>query len=149
MGLVDSLRKTLHNARSVAFGLDREFRAFTVAVCREYIEGSSSSGPVLDFFSEANGAPPRVTWTKDEDVAFGNAPADLIEIGPITPIGRNAELLDELDECVSNGETRHVLITGPGMTEGRKYRILSIDKSRPLRRMIRAQSEGQGLQGFG
>jgi hypothetical protein len=149
MGLVDSLRKTLYNARSVAFGLDREFRSFTVALCREYVDGPSTSGAVLVYFTEANGSPPRCAWTKDEDVAFGNAPADIVEVGPITPFGTNATLLDELDECVSNGEARHLLITGPGMTEGRKYRILSIDKSRPLRRMIRAQSEGQALQGYG
>lgn len=122
---------------------------FTVAVCREYIEGASSSGPIEDLFLEGDEQNPHVTWPKDEDVPFGNAPADLVEVGPITPIGTNLALLDELDDCVSNGEARHILITGPGMTDGRKYRILAIDRSRPLRAMIRAQSEGQGLQGFG
>lgn len=126
------------------------FRPYSVALCNDYHHPAGGwSGPVTTPITEADNQPPKVVWDKQEDVAFGNAPADIITVGPITPIGTNLTILDELAEAVEADATRHILITGPGMLDGRRYRVLAIDRSRALRVMIRAQAESQALQGFG
>lgn len=147
MTLADDLLPTAYDARGIAGSLG--FRPHTVTIVTEAHDLANSTGPLLTPLTEANGQPPRVKWLKDEAVPIGMQQPDVIQIGPVTPVAANLTVLEPLRSDVDEGTTRHVMITGPHAPDGKKYRVLNIDVSRPLGWKIKAMSETHALQGLG
>jgi hypothetical protein len=90
-----------------------------------------------------------VRWLRDQDLPVGTRSPDVIQIGPITPIEPTLSLVSAWFEAVQAGETRHLIVTGPALADGVKYRAVNVDTQKALRWMIRAQSEAEALQGYG
>jgi hypothetical protein len=144
--LADDLLPVVFDARSIAGDLG--FRPHSVAVVIEYANETTGQGGITSERTpivEAQSQNPRIVWEKSDDVPFGNAPSNIIMVGPVTPS-------DSLDEIFTRelgaGESRLLIVTGPNNPDGERFAIVDYDASRPLRRMIRAQGMEQALQGF-
>lgn len=144
--LAERLMGVVYRGRSIAGSLG--FRPHSAAVVIEYADPTTGQGGIVRQhvpIVEAQSQNPRIVWEKSDDVAFGNAPANIIMIGPVTPSAELDEIFArELDE----GESRSLVITGPNNPDGERFAILDYDADRPLRRMIRAQGMEQALQGY-
>ncbi len=144
--LAESLLATVHRGRGIAG--EKGFRPYTATVVRTFSNDATGEGDLVrnDFpLLEGGGQNPKVVVEKGENVPFGNAPATLLRIGPLTP---SAELDDWLMGTLSDQESRFVVITGPMFPDGEHCRILHVDATRPLRRMVYVQAESEALQGF-
>jgi hypothetical protein len=136
----------LHKFRGIAG--QKGFRTHSATIVRTFSNDTTGAGdivrntfPVL----EGAGQNPKVVVTKGENVPFGNAPATLLTIGPVTP---SAELDDFLMGGLGEQESRFVVITGPMFPDGEHCRIVHVDATKPLRRMVYVQAESEALQGF-
>lgn len=129
------------------------FRVHTVELLNEYFDvdetDSDFAGSTRTPIVEASGQPPKVVWKKADDVGFGNAMENIVEIGPITPAfpGGGTGLTTLMGE-LARGETRNLWIVGPKVPNGARYRILDVKADKALRYMITAQGEERALQGL-
>jgi hypothetical protein len=125
------------------------FRPYTVALIVDWYDAGEWAGPDKLAITEADGQSPKVRRVKDQAVPVGSQQPDVWDIGPVTPYGSNLDVLEILLSAAEEGETRTLLLTGPECPEGKRYRVLSITTDKPLRRMIRVQSEAEAMQGLG
>jgi hypothetical protein len=124
------------------------FRTHSATGIIEYADPTTGQGGIVREslpFLEGNGQNPRIEWEKSDDVAFGNAPSNIVKVGPMTP---SAALDDFFTRALDEGESRFVVIAGPNCPDSEKFAILDYDAGRPLRRMVRVQGLEQALQGF-
>lgn len=150
MGLVSSLRKTLYNARSVAYGLDREFRPHSVEVVQILNggahPGAGSDATVITTIREARNSPPRVRTMSDEERAVGALADGTLEIGPITPAfpggGTDLSILDGRD--LETNDQLYIRITGPMNPDGALYKIKNRVTDRALRYMLQVTPVSEG-----
>lgn len=100
-------------------------------------EGDQTQNAVALTVSGGHAA--RVRWLNDEETALANLGRGACEIGPFTPPYPGGGVdVEGLLASVETGATVHVIVTGPKHPDGAKYRILDVDNSRALRRVIRA-----------
>ncbi len=151
MTLADDLKPVVYAGRALAG--EYGFRVHTVAILNEHFDAlhdnSEFAGANLQPLVEANGQPPKVVWKKNDAVGFGNAMEDIVEVGPITPAfaGGGTDLTD-LMGTLASGQVRHLVITGPKVPDGARYRIIDVRAERALRYMITAQAESEALKGL-
>jgi hypothetical protein len=129
------------------------FRVHAVELVTELFDsgadGSAFAGSSRLPIVEDSGQPPKVVWKKADDVAFGNAMENIVEIGPITPaFAGGGTDLTSLMGSLARGEVRYLFITGPKVPDGVRYRILDVKADKALRYMITAQGEGEALKGL-
>ena len=151
MTLLDDMLPVAFEARAIAGELG--FRQHTVEIIEEYFDvdsddsafAGSSRTPIV----EDAGQSPKVSWKKADDVGFGNAMENIVEVGPITPafVGGGTDLTTLMGD-LARGQVRNLWITGPKVPDGARYRILDVKADRALRYMITAQSEGEALKGL-
>jgi hypothetical protein len=125
------------------------FRPYRVYFSTEFYTTGAFAGTETVEMTEGGGQPPRVKSKRDQDIPIGAQAPDMFEVGPVTPIGTTLEILTDWFQPVTDGETRHLILVGPGMAEGKRYRVTNIDADRALGWKIRIQSEAELLQGFG
>jgi hypothetical protein len=147
--LAEKLRSTVHRGRGIAGTLG--FRPHRVYILDE--QGDPETGAAQGFaerleITEGSGQPPRITMKKGEDIAFGNSPQNIVEIGPITPRdGRLKEILFP-ETAPLEGQFITLLIVGPNWPTGERFRVLNVDGDKALRWVITAQLEDEALKGF-
>lgn len=141
--LAESLKPTLHSARSVAGSLG--FRPFRVYLVKDVWSGSEAGfGTRTETLTEIkhdNGQPVKVHFMKGQEVLLNECAQGAVRIGPITPgLGLT------YDTAISrgDGETAHIKITGPGMgTNGTYFSIKEVDQEKALRLLIVAEPTTQ------
>ncbi len=145
--LADRLKRTVFKGRGIAGTLG--FRPYRVYFSTEFYTSGAFAGTDTVELTEGNGQPPRVKSKRGQDIPIGAQAPDMLEVGPVTPIGTTLEILTDWFQPVVDGETRHLVLVGPGMADGKRYRVTNIDTDRALGWKIRIQSEAELLQGFG
>lgn len=147
MTLADDLMPVVLAGRGIAGELG--FRPYRVYFSTEFYTTGAYAGTDTVELTEGGGNPPRVKSERGQDIPIGAQAPDTMKIGPVTPMGTTLAILTEWFEDVSDGEVRHLILVGPGMADGKRYRVVDIDTDRALGWKIRVQSEAEMLQGFG
>jgi hypothetical protein len=145
--LAERLKRTVLRGRGIAGTLG--FRPYRVYFSTEFYTTGSFAGISTVELTEGNGQPPRVKTRRDQDIPIGAQAPDVLTVGPVTPVGATLEILTDWFQPVTDGETRHLILIGPGMANGKRYRVVKIDTDRALGWKIDIQSDAELLQGFG
>ena len=150
MTLADDLKPVAYSARGIAGTLG--FRPHSATLVFSYQNPSDGSGGVAlteHPIVEANNQPPRIKREKGENVPFGNAPGDLLKMGPITPAFSGGGFdISLFTRPLEDGESRHVVMRGPEFGDGEKYDILHVDQMRALAAFVFLQGKGEALDGY-
>jgi hypothetical protein len=124
MAFVDSVRKSLHNARAVAGRLG--LHPYSVKVLRREYEGNSWDGQEAALeqafeLTAADGQKPKVRWVSTKDYLMGYPQDAELEV-VITP-----ELAAQYEDVDPVSGEVIFLVTGPGMTEGVKFQKVQLN----------------------
>ena len=144
--LAERLRGVVYKGRSIAGAKGFHLYAFYFLV-DSYEDGAFVTTTKV-LLAEARSQAPRMKQVRYQDLAIGATPPDIIDIGPVTPIGTNKSIIESWLQPVLDGDVRHILRVDAGNPDGKRYRVLSISTEKALRYMIRAQSEAEALQGY-
>jgi hypothetical protein len=142
MGFRDDLRALAYSVRSIPGQL--EMRPYSVAIRTGTWSGTYTgrgTGVSVDNpITEANGQNPKVRFLNGEEIALGQLDSGAVEIGPVTPSfpGGGTDL-SELLPALADGQTLHVVLTGPKFPDGALFRITDIRTDRAFHYMITAQ----------
>lgn len=133
--LADAWRAIAYNFRSIPaqFGL----RPYSVSVVigswsRDHVGDGDRNERLINIYENGN-TNPKVEFTNEEQRALSGMEVGSVTIGPITPyFGSGGTPLSDLQPALANGETIHVVITGPQFPNGAKFSIKKIETSKAL-----------------
>ncbi len=142
MGFRDDLRALCYSVRSIPGQL--EMRPYSVAIRTGSWSGAYTGRGVATntdvLITESGGHNPKVRFLSGEELALGQLDSGAVEIGPITPDfpGGGTDLGDLLP-AVADGQTVHVLLTGPKYPDGAQFRITDVKTDRAFHYKLTAQ----------
>jgi hypothetical protein len=143
MPFATSILSTLHTIRAIPgqMGL-RPHRVELIAGewSGEYVGRGERYESSLRI-TEAGNQNPKVRSVNDEEIALGQLSKGGLVIGPITPAftGGGTDLT-LLQAAVNNGDTKHLLVTGPLYPTGARFRIVDIGADHAMHYTIRAEA---------
>lgn len=153
MSVLNSLRRVAFKVRGIGGRLGlREHRVHVVATSYAGTHFGDGVRTTTETELLENGHPPKVRWLSQQALALGGLDEGTVEIGPLTPehtafgggtVGTSDALLQGQDGALSDGDGLLLKLTGPKHPNGARYRITSVDRSRPLRVMLQAKPEDQ------
>lgn len=141
MTLADDLKPLARDIRGIPGDLG--IRPHSVAILeREWSGAYSGDGVKTDAtyaITEGRGAPPKVRWLSDEELAVSGESSGSVDIGPITSDHGAIARLGTIDgRNIDAGDARYIVITGPKHPNGAKYRITRVTADRAIHYMVRA-----------
>ncbi len=95
--------------------------------------GDGSKNEQLIPILENGGTNPKLRFANEEQRALSGMEVGSCTIGPITPyFGSGGTPISNLLPAVANGETVHVIITGPQFPNGAKFSVKKVETDRAL-----------------
>lgn len=133
MSFRDSLRRVAHSVRAIPDKLG--CRTYTVAVVTNLSGGAEpgqgSQTTTTTAITEAGGAPPRVRWLSNEELAVGGYESAMVQIGPVTPdFPGGGTLLSTLAPTPPVNTSVRVVLTGPRYPAGANFEIVEVKHDR-------------------
>lgn len=131
----DPWRSIAYSVRSIPaqFGL----RQYSTSILKgswtgEHV-GDGVRTDVLDPILENGSTNPKLRFMNEEKRALAGMEIGSCEVGPITPdFGSNGTALSRLLPSLENGETVHVVITGPQFPNGSLFSVKKVETDRAL-----------------
>jgi hypothetical protein len=149
--LAEKLKRTVFKGRAIAGTLG--FRPHSAKLVFEWAD--PTTGMIVTRqeipLVEAGGQPPRIERVKYEDIPFGNAPGNIMKIGPMTPIFSGGGLdPTHFTRDLEDGESRIVIITGPECPApgGERFVMIRFEAMKALRLVLYVQAESEAFDGL-
>lgn len=133
--LADPWRSIVYSFRSLPaqFGLRQYSTSIVTGTWSGDHIGDGDTVTTLTPILENGGTNPKLRFMNEEERTLSGMEVGSCEIGPITPdFGSNGTALSDLLPATANGETVHVIITGPKFPNGAKFEIKKIETDRAL-----------------
>jgi hypothetical protein len=138
----DSLRQAVHRIRAIPnqFGV----RPYSVVVQTQTWSGAEvgegTATTTSTAITEHDGAPPKVRWLDDEEIALGGYSSGAVEVGPVTPdFPGGGTLLALLAPDPPVTSTVRVVITGPQYPSGGAFRVRDVEHHRGYQYRLRCE----------
>ncbi len=133
--LADPWRAIAYSIRSLPaqFGLRQFSTSILIGTWSGDHVGDGDLNEQLIPILESGGTNPKLRFMNEEQRALSQLEVGSCEVGPITPdFGDYGTALSNLLPAIANGETVHVIITGPPFPNGAKFSIKKIETDRAL-----------------
>ncbi len=131
----DAWRAIAYAARSIPaqFGFRQYSTSVLIGTWTGEHVGDGDRNDMLFPILENGGTNPKVRFMNEEERALSGMEVGSCEVGPITPdFGSNGTPLSRLLPSVENGETVHVVITGPRFPNGAVFSIKKVETDHAL-----------------
>lgn len=146
MTLADDLRPLLHSLRAIPGSLG--LRPYSVKVITgnwsgDYV-GHGGKWETEVSILEGDSQNPKVRFLNEEQRALGNLNHGACAVGPITPFGVAATLLERLFQVFAH-QTVHIKLTGPAYPDGALFSVKEIKTDRAMHWMLTCEPKQAGM----